>query len=120
MKKLALWSSLLGAALLALAVVGGVAARPDQTNPPWLKTAERTTLARVFGGAKPVTTAHVMYPNKIAVVWRFDHPVVCRLCSAPQGSAVGGRIIRVSFDRSTHRWTGALRACTTLAICLRR
>ena len=107
--------------LVALAFVSGGGARTHgASNPPWLKTAERSTLSHVFGGAKPIKTSYVNYPNKIAVVWKFDHAVTCRLCSAPQGSAVGGRIIRISFDRSTHRWTGALRACSTMQVCLRR
>jgi hypothetical protein len=76
--------------------------------PPWLGPAERTLLARTFGGAAPVRVDLIPYPKKIAVVFEFDRVVVCGACSAPSNASLPrGRIVRVSFDRSTHRLGGA-------------
>lgn len=95
--------------------------------PGWLKRAERQTLDRVFGGAKPIQTWHLSYPHKIAVIFEFRHVIVCRTCSGPSaGSVPRGRVIRVSFDRKTHKLSGSMRFCESRgslpprALCLRR
>jgi hypothetical protein len=76
--------------------------------PRWLLDAERVLLARTFGHAKPVRVSYIPYPKKIAVVFEFAHVVICGLCSSPTAaSQPRGRVIRVSFDRRTHRLGGA-------------
>lgn len=98
-------------------------------TPHWLATAERQTLDRVFGGARPVHTQLIPYPQKIAVVWSFDRVVICGLCSAPSNALLPrGRVIRVSYDRRTHllRAADGIRFCEARgswpppAACLRR
>jgi hypothetical protein len=75
--------------------------------PPWLHKAETLTLNRVFGGARPVHTVYIPYPRKIAVVFEFDHVVICGACSAPSNARLPrGRVIRVSYDRTTDRQGG--------------
>jgi hypothetical protein len=98
------------------ALPGSAAARAP--SPPWLAAAERQTLDRVFAHARPVRTYLIPYPKKIAVVWVFDHVVVCGACSAPSNASLPrGRVIRVSFDRDTHAVLNAdgLRFCETRA-----
>jgi hypothetical protein len=76
--------------------------------PTWLGPAERTLLAGTFGGAAPVRVDYIPYPKKIAVVFEFGRVVVCGACSAPSSASLPrGQIVRVSFDRSTHRLGGA-------------
>jgi hypothetical protein len=98
-------------------------------TPRWLVSAERQTLDRVFGGARPVHTQLIPYAKKIAVVWVFDRVVICGACSAPSNASLPrGRVIRVSYDRSTHLFRAAdgMRFCKAhgssppLAECLRR
>jgi hypothetical protein len=98
-------------------------------TPSWLASAERQTLNRVFGGARPVQTRPIAYPQKIAVVWMFDRVVICGMCSAPSNASLPrGRVIRVSYDRNTHvlRAADGMRFCEArgtrppLAECLRR
>jgi hypothetical protein len=98
-------------------------------TPSWLASAERQTLSRVFGGARPVQTRLIAYPKKIAVVWMFDRVVICGMCSAPSSASLPrGRVIRVSYDRHTHvlRAADGMRFCEArgssppLAECLRR
>lgn len=97
--------------------------------PSWLAAAERQTLTGVFGGAQPVHTYLIGYPKKIAVVWVFDHVVVCGACSAPTNASLPrGRVIRLSYDRRTHavRAADGMRFCEVRgsypprAACLRR
>jgi hypothetical protein len=99
------------------------------TTPRWLGSAERQTLDRVFGGARPVHTQLIPYAKKIAVVWVFDRVVICGACSAPSNASLPrGRVIRVSYDRSTHLFRAAdgMRFCEAhgssppLAECPRR
>jgi hypothetical protein len=76
--------------------------------PAWLVRAERMLLARTFGGARPQRVDYIPYPEKIAVVFAFGRVVVCGACSAPSAaSEPRGRVVRVSFDRSTHALGGA-------------
>lgn len=98
-------------------------------TPRWLASAERQTLDRVFGGARPVHTQLISYAKKVAVVWTFDRVVVCGACSAPSNASLPrGRVIRVSYDRHTHvplaadgmRFCEARGSWPPLAECLRR
>lgn len=76
--------------------------------PQWLLRAEHTLLVRGFENAKPVHVYYIRYPRKIAVVFEFRHVVVCGMCSAPTNASLPrGRVLRVSFDRKTHRLGGA-------------
>jgi hypothetical protein len=76
--------------------------------PRWLVGAESRLLAHTFGHAKPVHVYYISYPKKIAAVFEFDRVVVCGICSAPSAKRQPrGRVIRVSFDRRTHRLGGA-------------
>ena len=95
--------------------------------PRWLIPAEKQTLARVFGGATPIHTTYIPYPRKIAVVFEFDHVVICGTCGGPTTASIPrGRVIRVSFDRATHRLNGSLQFCESRgsqpprALCFRR
>jgi hypothetical protein len=100
-------------AVLAAAIVATSPAAPSprakvQSAPRWLKAAETLTLGRVFGGARPVHINSISYPHKIAVIFEFDHAVICGACSAPSNASLPrGRVIRVSYDRITHRQGGA-------------
>lgn len=122
-------------AALALAVgatvVGGAFAAANRSGivplPHWLKGAETKTLDRVFGGAKPTRTWYASYPRKIAVIFVFNRVVICGACSAPSNASLPhGRVIRVSYDRQTHRQGNAMRFCESqgsfppLSWCLRR
>ena len=75
--------------------------------PAWLKASERQTLRAVFGNARPIEVAYISYPKKIAVIWTFRRFVACGLCGSPTDRPIGGRVVRVSFDRQTHRLAGA-------------
>jgi hypothetical protein len=100
--------------------------------PRWLPVAERSLLARTFGGAKPVRTHYILYPKKIAVVFEFSHVVICGMCSSPTAESQSrGKVVRVSFDRRTHQLSGAsdgwaIRFCEVKggkppkSLCLRR
>jgi hypothetical protein len=116
----------LGAVLLgdALASSKGSSLLP---LPRWLMPAEKQALDRVFGGATPIHTTYIPYPRKIAVVFQFDHVVICGTCSGPStASTPRGRVIRVSFNRATHRLNGAMQFCESRGslpprtLCLKR
>ncbi len=74
-----------------------------------------------FGNAKPRQTVYLPYPKKIAVVFQFAHVVICgpSLCGSP-GSAdePRGRVIRISFDRSTHTLNDSYRFCEAVGAAL--
>lgn len=118
-----------GAILIAASVASSRAsARPV---PAWLKATETRTLDRAFGGARPIHTDYIWYPRKVAVIWEFNHVVICDSCSAPSNASLPrGRVIRVSYDRHTHRQGGgsdgiAVRFCAGKGLpprtaCLRR
>jgi hypothetical protein len=98
------------AAVVAASATGGTAPASPRllVSPSWLHKAETLTLNRVFGGARPVHTVYIPYPRKIAVVFEFDRVVICGACSAPSNASLPrGRVIRVSYDRTTHRQGGA-------------
>lgn len=95
--------------------------------PRWLPGAERQTLDAVFEAAKPIHIDTISYPRKVAVIFEFSRVVICGLCSAPSNALLPrGRIIRVSYDRETHRITGGYQFCESRgaspprALCLRR
>ena len=76
--------------------------------PSWLRASERETLRTVFGNAKPIEVAYIPYRRKIAVVWTFRRFVICGICGSLNPSdPIGGRVVRVSFDRQTHALSGA-------------
>lgn len=122
--------SLLTLVLAGSLAGGAVAATRRATTRPlprWLAAAEKQTLTRVLGGAKPIRTHSISYPRKIAVIFEFDHVVICQTCGGPSDASIPrGRVIRVSFDRSTHRMNGAIQFCESRgtqpsrALCLRR
>ncbi len=93
-------------------------AAPSPRPPAWLPAQERLELHFVFGDARPRRVDYIWYPEKIAVVFEFDRVVVCGACSAPSNALLPrGRVIRLSFDRSTHRAEGAMRFCSTRRAC---
>ena len=121
--------------LLTLALAGSVAGGAHAAShgvtilplPHWLPAAEKQTLDKVFGGAKPIHVYYSSYPHKIAVIFEFNRVVICRTCSAPTNASIPrGKVIRVSFDRQTHRLTGSFEFCErwgtrpSRALCLRR
>jgi hypothetical protein len=130
MKRLVLTSFVLAATLGGVLTTGGLAAskRPSVLPlPRWLMPAEAKTLDRVFGGARPTHTWYASYPRKIAVTFVFNRVIVCGACSAPSNASLPrGRVIRVSYDRQTHRQGNAIRFCESkgsfppLSSCLRR
>jgi hypothetical protein len=123
-----------------VAVTVAVALRPDgsvsaschlgallPSVPRWLKASETRTLDSGFGHARPIHTDYIWYPHKVAVIWEFSHIVICGTCSAPSNASLPrGRVIRVSFNRTTHRMGDALQFCAardsspSRAVCLRR
>jgi hypothetical protein len=95
--------------------------------PRWLMPAEIRTLDRVFGGARPITTWYKWYPHQVAVTFEFSHVVICGACSAPSNASLPrGRVIRVSYNRQTHKQGVALMFCESkgsyppLSACLQR
>jgi len=110
MRRLALM--LFGLLLSSLALVPSGIAKPRDGIPAWIAAPAKQTLARVFGNPVVVANWNIPYPRKIVVVWEFQAITVCRTCSAPPNRArPRGRVVRVSFDRRTHRLTGAMRFC---------
>jgi hypothetical protein len=108
----------------ALAVAAATAPQASSATKPfvpprWLLTAERSLLDRAFEHAKPIRVRYILYPKKIAVVFEFSHVVICGMCSAPTSASLPrGKVLRVSFDRRTHRLSGAsdgwaIRFCET-------
>ena len=75
---------------------------------------------------------YIPYPRKIAVIFEFDRVVICGTCSSPSAQTQPrGKVVRVSFDGSTHELGGAadgyaIRFCEVdgkrppKAACLRR
>ena len=122
------------------AVTVAVALRPDGSVsascnvgtllprvPQWLKAVETRTLDRVFGHARPIHTATIWYPHKVAVIFEFKRVVICGACSAPSNALLPrGRVIRVSYDRRTHQPGNAMQFCESRGsspargLCLRR
>jgi hypothetical protein len=101
----------------ALAFVPSGIAKPRDGIPSWVEVPAQQTLARVFGNPVVVANWNISYPRKIAVVWEFQGITVCRTCSAPSNAArPRGRVVRVSFDRRTHRLTGEMRFCEVRGI----
>ena len=99
--------SLLGTTVASAGPTARAGAHASQA-PAWLRTSERETLRTVFGDAKPIAVAYIAYPKKIAVIWTFSHVVVCGICSGPSNTSIPrGRVVRVSFDRQSHRLAGA-------------
>ncbi len=94
------------AAIIVSLVFASVATSAEQA-PAWLKASERQTLRTVFGNARPIEAAYISYPKKIAVIWTFRHFVACGLCGSRTDKPLGGRVVRVSFDRQTHGLGGA-------------
>jgi hypothetical protein len=113
---------------LAASVAGGArTATAIPPHPHWLPGQAKNTLDAVFGGAKPLHTYYISYPRKVAVIFEFDRVVICRTCSGPSNASIPrGRVIRVSFDRRTHRMDSSTQFCESngtkpsRAICLRR
>ncbi|MBA3843557.1 MAG: hypothetical protein H0X39_13270 [Actinobacteria bacterium] len=98
--------------------------------PAWLR-ADEARLLRGFGSPTPTHISYIRYPTKIAVIWQFARTVICDSCSAPSNDSLPrGRILRASFDLSTHQMAGAPRDLSfrfcgktplpPLAACLKR
>ena len=111
----------------ALVLVPPGVAKPRDGIPSWVGAPVEQTLARVFGNPVVVENWNIPYPTEIVVVWEFQSITVCRTCSAPSdGARPKGRVVRVSFDRRTHRLTGEMRFCEVhgitppLSACLAR
>jgi len=118
---------LLGLLVCSLALVPSGVAKPGDGIPSWAAAPEKQTLARVFGNPAVVASSNIPYPRKIVVVWEFQSITVCRTCSPPSsGPRPQGRVVRVSFERHTHRLTGEMRFCEVhgitppLSACLAR
>jgi hypothetical protein len=75
--------------------------------PKWLLRAGHDLLASAFQDAKPRHVYYIPYPKKIAVVFEFRRRVACGLCDSPVAQPRMARVIRVSFDRTTHQLSGA-------------
>jgi hypothetical protein len=104
-------------ATCALSLVSSGAAKPRDGIPAWVEASSTRALAQVFGHPAVVETWNIPYPRKIVVVWEFHWVTVCRTCSAPSNAArPRGRVVRVSFDRRTHRLTGTMRFCEVRGI----
>ena len=99
-------------ALSAVLTLSGAAATTKPSLlplPSWLPAAERQKLRHVFGGASPIHTTYIRYPRKIAIVFEFNHDVICGRCSAPtNASLVRGRVIRFTYDLKTYADDGVM------------
>jgi hypothetical protein len=111
----------------ALVVVPSGTAKPRDGIPAWVGASATRTLTHVFGNPTIVANWNIPYPRKVVVVWEFQSITVCRTCSAPSNEArPKGRVVRVSFDRRSHRLTGEMRFCEVhgitppLSACLAR
>ena len=111
----------------ALVVVPSGTAKPRDGIPGWVGASTTQTLTHVFGNPTVVANWNIPYPRKVVVVWEFQSITVCRTCSAPSdGARPKGRVVRVSFDRRTHRLIGEMRFCEVhgitppLGACLAR
>ncbi len=128
MKALCLTTVVLALTGSQAAGVSATTSRPAVlTLPRWLPAAERQALDTVFGGARPLHIYYASYPRKIAVIFEFAHVVVCHTCGGPTNTRIPrGKVIRVSFYRSTHRLTGSMQFCESRgmqpsrALCLHR
>ncbi len=101
----------------AFVVVPSVTAKPGDGIPAWVGASATQTLTNVFGNPTVVANWNIPYPRTIVVVWEFQWITVCRTCSAPSHAArPRGRVVRVSFDRRTHRLTGEMRFCEVRGI----
>jgi hypothetical protein len=101
-------------ALLACAfvLVPSGTAKPRDGIPAWVGASATQTLTNVFGNPTVVANWTIPYRRKVVVVWEFQWITVCRTCSAPSNAArPRGSVVRVSFDRRTHRLTGEMRFC---------
>ena len=59
--------------------------------------------------------------RKVAVIFEFDHVLICRTCSSPSDDTQPrGNVIRISFDRATHAQKAAIRFCSVRKDCLHR
>lgn len=91
-------------AVVLVCLTAAATAAPLSRVPRWLTTGQTQFLARVLGGAKPIQVYYLKYPRKIAVVFEFRRVVICGACSAPSNASLPrGKLIRVSFDRQTHK-----------------
>jgi hypothetical protein len=91
-------------AALAVPAYGVSTAAGARARPPRrLAAAERQTLLRAFGGAQPVRTYVIGYPNKIAVVWELDRVVICGACIAPSNASPRPRLVEGAGDPSLAR-----------------
>jgi hypothetical protein len=88
--------------------------------PRWASDANRRFLQGMVGAA--VTRTHyIWYAEKLAVVFEFDRVAVCGACSAPSNAArPRGRLVRVTYDRRTHRPAPGLQFCESRSRCLAR
>jgi hypothetical protein len=98
--------------LIVACSVAGTGSASSRVVPLWLKAAEARTL-HGFYGARLVHTDYVWYPRKVAVIWEFSGIEYCGSCTGSYGAKPpGGRAIRVSYDRATHRAWGEPREAT--------
>ncbi len=111
----------------AFVVAPSGTAKPRDGIPAWVGASATHTLTHVFGNPTVVANWNIPYPRKVVVVWEFQWITVCRTCSAPSNATrPRGRVVRVSFDRRTHRITSDMRFCEVhgvtppLSACLAR
>lgn len=104
---------LLGLGAVLVVSASSALAKPGPDGlPGWLAAKERDFLATTFPHGRLVLVSHRPSRDEIAVVFEFQDVVLCRMCTHPRGaSAPHGRVVRVTFDRSTRRRTGPLRFC---------
>jgi hypothetical protein len=112
---------------VALAAAGAAGAKRGDGIPAWVDVQGYQEVVRLFGNQPLVVIFHIPYPHKVAVIYEFQNIVRCGACSAPSNKSVPhGRVVRISFDRTTRKMTGALQFCEVhgitppLADCLRR
>lgn len=126
----AIWVSALSAAC-AISANAGLASSTrivsGKSVPSWLVSGQTRALRRIFGHPKVLHTYHLWSKNEVAVVFEFRAIETCVSCSAPSQSALPrGRMVRLTFDRRTHRIESKLEFCEVRgsspprALCLRR
>jgi hypothetical protein len=106
-----------------IGITGGIrrARVLHNVGPAWLRAATTEALRLSFGDPIPSRVERIGYPRKLAVVLSFPRAIGCGGCTHLGGTPPPvARVLRISFDRQTHRRTDEFRFCEQRAVCLRR
>jgi hypothetical protein len=80
--------------------------------PPWLARAEHRFLQGFPTVKRPMHTYRFYGKKAITVVFEFRAVAVCGGCSAPSNADLPrGKMVRILFDRRSHKAVGPLEFC---------